>query len=99
MIASSTTPSGTTSKPGTRLQLGKVGQRELAAVDRRLVALIEERRDGHAAELRKRIMDDRLMADVRQDHGAAGGADQQPCQQAWQRRDAGRTTSHKTSAG
>ena len=59
---------------GHRLQLGEVGQRELAAVDRRLVALIEERRDGHAAELRERIVDDRLVADVRQDQWQPGSA-------------------------
>ena len=61
---------------GHRLQLGKVGQRELAAIDRRLVALIEERRDRHPAQLRERIVDDRLVADVRKDQAAAGGADQ-----------------------
>ena len=49
------------------LQLGKVSQRKLAAIDRALVALIEERRDRNFAELRKRIVDDRLVADVRED--------------------------------
>src|SRR5688572_1597701 len=48
-------------EPGRRLQLREVGERELAAIDRRLVALIEERRDGHAAQLRKWIVHHRLM--------------------------------------
>ena len=77
MIASSTTPSGTTSKPGTALQFGKVGQRKLAAIDRRLVALIEERRDRDLAQLRERIVDDRLVADIRQDQRATRHAQEE----------------------
>ena len=60
---------------GYRLQLRKLCQRKNAAVYRRLIALVKKRRDGYAAELGKRIMDDRLVADVRQNHVAAGSAD------------------------
>jgi len=56
---------------GNCLQFGEIRQRELAAIDRRLIALIEERRDRNAVKLRKRIVDDRLVADVRKDQAAS----------------------------
>ena len=53
------------------LQLGKVRHREVSTVDRLLVALIEERRNGHSAQLREGIMDGRLTADIGKDESAA----------------------------
>ena len=55
------------------LQFGEVSHRHLAAVDGRLVALIEERRHRHPAELREGIANHRLMSDL--GHNEAAPAD------------------------
>ena len=56
-----------------RLQLGEIRHRHLPAVDRGLVALVEERRHRHAAKLRERIANHRLLRHRRQDQAATAG--------------------------
>ena len=50
---------------GRQLELGEVGHRELATVDRGRIALVEERRDRHATQLREGVAHDRLLSHLR----------------------------------